>query len=79
MDFPLASVSVVQTNEPWTPVWMAAEGTTSAFEPVFKNQVDIHELVGKQIGIVIGEYRLQLVGAGGGVNLVVGGEQLARG
>src|SRR3984893_16331428 len=40
--------------------------------------MDVHKLVGKQLIFGIVEHGLQLVGSGGGVDLVVYGEQLAR-
>ena len=47
--------------------------------PVFQHQVNVDELVGKQDRILVVEDSLQFVGAGGGVDLVVGGEQVAGG
>ena len=47
--------------------------------PLFHHQMNVDELVGKQRLVLVVEDRLQLVGSGGGVDLVVGGEQIAAG
>jgi len=47
--------------------------------PVFQHQVNVDELVGKERLVLVVEDGLQLVGSGGGVDLVVGGQQQAPG
>ena len=41
--------------------------------------MDIDELVGKEDRVLVVEDSLEFVGAGGGVDLVVGGEEIAAG
>ena len=57
--------------------WTAAAGTTMEFCALLEDEVDVHELVGEELLVRVGEDGLQLVGTGGDVDLVVGGGQLA--